>query len=253
LKRSQHVLLFRAVARILCVEDSKEFQIYLSSVLREHALIHVATIGEALRAVESGKDSFDLILLDVSLPDGNGMKALPQLKDALNNWIIPIIVISADGDTLTKVAAFGVGADDFISKPPDSSELKARVEAKLRWSNAAGAKTSIINYEDISIDLERMIVEIIGNNGQRKSIDLTPFEFKILKLLVGRPGQVFSRDHIIERIWGVGKYITPRTVDAHVSHLRVKLESSQVFIDTVLGAGYKIIKKESSTNSGNLM
>lgn len=230
------------MARILCVEDSREFQIYLSSILREHSLTHVGTIDEAIRAVDSGNSSFDLVLLDVSLPDGNGMKALPRLKSAFTNRPIPFIVISADGDTLTKVAAFGVGADDYISKPPDSSELRARIEAKLRWVNSIPDQKTTLSFENVHLDSERIAVEFVQEDGMRRPLELTPFEFKILKLLMGRPGQVFSRDLIIERLWGVGKHVTPRTVDAHVSHLRAKLAGTRIQIETVLTEGYKISK-----------
>jgi len=236
------------MARILCVEDSREFQIYLTAILREHSLTHVATINDALRTVQNGGGSFDLVLLDVSLPDGNGMKVLPQLKEAMGSLHVPFIVISADGDTLTKVAAFGVGADDYISKPPDSSELKARIDAKLRWTNSLSSKQSVFSFEDIALDMEKISVELVRDGQPRKVLDLTPFEFKILKLLMGRPGQVFSRDHIIERVWGVGKFVTPRTVDAHVSHLRAKISDSQVQVETVLSAGYKLSKKDKRPN-----
>jgi DNA-binding response OmpR family regulator len=226
--------------RILCIEDNKEFQIYLTSVLREYSLTHVSTIGEALRLVSNGRDSFDIMLLDINLPDGNGVKALPKLKESNINKMIPIIVISGDNDVLTKVAAFGLGADDYISKPLDPSELKARIEARIRWFKSQVNEKSVVEFGDIKIDTERMVVEKMSESGERTTIDLTPFEFKILRLLVNRPGQVFSRDQIIERVWGVGRHVTSRTVDAHVSHLRKKLDARRVEIETVLSAGYKI-------------
>lgn len=231
------------MARILCIEDSKEFQIYLTSVLREHTLVHVSTLGEATRAVDSGHLDFDLVLLDVSLPDGNGMRALPKLKEAFTGKQVPFIVVSADSDVLSKVAAFGVGADDYISKPPDSSELRARVEAKLRWVNSTPKNRTTLTFEDLLIDAEKISVEIVRPNTSNTPVDLTPLEFKLLKLLMGRPGQVFSREAIIERVWGVGRYITPRTIDAHISHIRNKIEDSRVRIETVLTEGYKLAKK----------
>lgn len=203
---------------------------------------------EALRAVEGARSNFDLLLLDASLPDGNGVKILPKIRTALGNHNLPCIVISSDADTLSKVAAFGVGADDYITKPPDTTELRARVDAKLRWSATMAQDLSIINFEDLSIDVDRMSAELILQNGPRESINLTPLEFKILRLLMSRPGQVFSRDLIIERIWGLGKYVTERTIDAHISHLRSKIEHSRVQIETVLSAGYKISKANTPYN-----
>lgn len=236
------------MARVLCVEDSKEFQIYLSSVLKEYSLTHVPTIGEALRLVSNKRDSFDIILLDINLPDGNGIKALPLLKEQNINKMVPVIIISADNDVLTKVAAFGLGADDYMSKPLDPNELKARIQARIRWFKSQIQEKTVLELGDIRIDSDRMLVERTLPDGKRETVDLTPFEFKILKLLMNRPGQVFSRDQIIERAWGVGRHVTSRTVDAHVSHLRKKLNARDVEIETVLSAGYKICLKEDSKN-----
>ena len=179
------------------------------------------------------------------------MKILPKLKEAMLPRAIPIIVLTTDNDILTKVAAFGIGADDYISKPPDPSELKARVAARLRWLQSESSEKSIIEYGDLTIDLEKMTVEIKGQHPS--AVDLTPFEFKILRLLLGRPGQVFSREQIIDRIWGIGKYVTARTVDAHVSHLRKKISGSKIQIETILSVGYRADlkgkKKESDKSS----
>jgi DNA-binding response OmpR family regulator len=234
------------MARILCIEDSKEFQIYLASILKEHSLTFAANSTEALRITESGRDHFELVLLDVSLPDGNGLKILPRLKEALAPRFVPIIIISSDHDIITKVAAFGVGADDYINKPPDASELRARIDAKIRTLQSLNTEKVIIEYSDITIDLGKMTAEITHKNATREALDLTPYEFKILRLLIGRPGQVYSREVIIDRVWGIDKFITPRTVDAHVSHLRKKMASSEIQIETVLSSGYKLALKEKS-------
>ena len=232
------------MARILCVEDSQEFQIYLASVLKEHILTFVSNGNEALRLTENGRDHFDLVLLDVSLPDGNGIKLLPRLKNTFSNRFVPIMILSSDNDIITKVAAFGVGADDYISKPPDTSELRARIEAKLRVAQTLSTEKSTLEYSDLVIDLDKMTVQILLKDNRRENVELTPYEFKILRLLLSRPGQVYSREVIIDRVWGIDKFITSRTVDAHVSHLRKKLVHSAVQIETVLSAGYKLALKE---------
>lgn len=237
------------MARILCIEDSQEFQIYLSSVLKEHNITFVSTSNEAIRLTQGGRDHFELVLLDVSLPDGNGIKILPRIKEALMPRFVPIIVLSSDNDVLTKVAAFGVGADDYVSKPPDPSELRARIEAKLRTMQSLNTEKSVIEYSDVVIDLDKMTAEIVSTEGLRSTLDLTPYEFKILRLLLARPGQVYSRENIIDRVWGIDKFITPRTVDAHVSHLRKKMSDSQVHIETVLSSGYKIILKDKNVKT----
>lgn len=228
------------MARILCIEDSKDFQIYLGSLLKEHNLTFAASVSEAVRIVNGAKDHFELIILDVSLPDGNGIKILPQLKEALNPRFVPIIVLSADDDVLTKVAAFGVGADDYVNKPPNASELRARIESKLRTIQHFANEKNTHQFGNVTIDLNQMITQVHLQSGQVVTIDLTPYEFKILKLLISRPGQVYTREVIIDKVWGIDKFITPRTVDAHVSHLRKKLVDSTAEIETVLSTGYKV-------------
>lgn len=232
-----------AKAQILCIEDSKEFQIYLSAALKEYTMVFAGNLNEALRIVESKRGNFDLILLDVSLPDGNGLKILPRLKEVLAPRFVPVIIISADEDVVTKVAAFGVGADDYVGKPTDINELRARIEARLRTAKVLEGEKSNVVYGDLSMDLDKMIVEV-ASDVSRESIELTPFEFKILKLLISRPGQVYSREVIIDRVWGLDKYITTRTVDAHISHLRKKIANSQVSVETVLSTGYKLALKD---------
>ena len=191
--------------------------------------------------------------LSVSLPDGNSMKLIPKFKEALPNRTVPIIVISSDSDLLTKVAAFGMGADDYVCKPPEASELKARIIARLRAVDTAKKDSqSLLQYGGIAIDMERMSVEVTHADGAHKLLELTPFEFKILKLLVGRPGQVFSRDTIIERVWGIGRFVSARTVDAHISHLRRKLMGAKICVETVLTAGYKVSLIDKPSDSDRL-
>lgn len=228
------------MSRILCVEDSPEFQSLFGMVFREHSVTQAETISDAMKLLSTSECKFDIILLDISLPDGNGMRILPQLRNSTTYKNTPIIVVSGDADTLTKVAAFGVGADDYITKPLDVSELKARIEARLRATQVQLSEKLKLEFLDIVVDKERMTVEVVSQNSEKLRIDLTPIEFRILCLLINRPEMVFSRELIIERIWGVGRHITTRTVDAHISHLRAKLEVSQVQIETVLSFGYKL-------------
>jgi DNA-binding response OmpR family regulator len=228
------------MARILCIEDSQEFQIYLTSLLREHSLLHANSIQEAHGFLKSQPENIDLILLDISLPDGSGMDLLPQVKEILGQRHVPCIIISSNSDVYTKVAAFGIGADDYICKPPDPHELKARIDAKVRWSAESSVRSSYLTYEDLLIDTDKVSVEVAKKGQEKVRLELTPIEYKILKLLITRPGQVYSRDQIINNVWGVGKYLTERTVDAHVSHLRKKISDSSVKIETVLSLGYKL-------------
>ena len=229
--------------RILCIEDSIEYQIYLTGLLKNYNLTFAPDAARALQIIENGRDRFDLVLLDVSLPDGNGIKLLPKLRDFFSAHYVPVIILSGDSDIVTKVAAFGVGADDYIIKPADPSELRVRIEARLRNAQMFAIPKNVIEFAGVRLDLDKMTVEFQNEKSVEK-IDLTPFEFKLLKLFLARPDQVFSRDMIIDRVWGVDKFITSRTVDTHISHLRKKLEASSIKIETVLSSGYKLIAKD---------
>lgn len=234
--------------RILCIEDSVEYQIYLSALLKDYDLTFASDTHKALQITQNAREQFDLVLLDVSLPDGNGIKIVPKLRENFAAPFVPIIVVSADSDIVTKVAAFGVGADDYISKPADPTELKIRIEARLRNAQQMNSEKTLVEFGGLKLDTGKMSVEMQTTEGIQK-VDLTPFEFKLLKLLLSRPQHVFSRDVIIDRIWGVDKYITTRTVDTHISHIRKKLESSKVKIETVLSTGYKLVVKGGSSET----
>lgn len=227
------------MAKLLCIEDNQEFTLYLNSVLKEHSLSFSSTLSDAFKLVQNGRESFDLILLDISLPDGNGIKSLAQLKEAFSTKDIPIIILSSDGDIINKVAAFGVGADDYMTKPVHPAELKARIDARLRNASSQ-KKDSQIKIGNLTVDSDKMRVEIHLQNHVTITVDLTPSEFKLLKILASRPGQVYTRDYLIDHVWGISKHITERTVDAHISHLRKKIIKASAQIETVLGAGYKM-------------
>lgn len=226
------------MAKLLCVEDGKEFQILIASALEGHDLDFTATLDEGRKLLEKQKQVYELLLLDLSLPDGNGIKFLSEFKltDTLNS--LPVFIISADNDVLSKITAFSIGADDYICKPFHPLELRARVEAKLRQSKKIEEQKDFLNIADLNLDVSKMLVI---NSKDKKRIDLTPLEFKILLILCKRPETIFSRNQLIDEVWGTGVYITDRTVDAHISHLRKKLSDSKLKITTVTGEGYKAV------------
>lgn len=238
------------MTRILCVEDSIEYQIYLSALLKDYDLTFAADTNKALQITQDAREQFDLVLLDVSLPDGNGIKLVPKLRENFTSPFVPIIIVSSDSDIVTKVAAFGVGADDYIIKPADPTELKIRIEARLRNAQQMSAERNLIEFSGVRLDIGKMSVEAHTPEAILK-LDFTPFEFKLLKLLLSRPDHVFTREVIIDRVWGIDKYITTRTVDTHISHIRKKLESSMVKIETVLSTGYKLVSKGGSSEKDN--
>jgi DNA-binding response OmpR family regulator len=153
---------------------------------------------------------------------------------------VPIIMLTAKGDEIDKVAGLEMGADDYITKPFSVREFRSRVKAALRRVNMTGpvhAGDEPIRAGDLEIDFERRSTKISGN-----PVQLTYVEFEILAALAGSPGRVFTRENLLEHIWGDSTYRDPRTVDVHIRHLREKLEpdpKAPGYLFTVRGVGYR--------------
>ncbi|PWU18756.1 MAG: hypothetical protein C5B49_06715 [Bdellovibrio sp.] len=226
--------------RICCVEDAADYQILIESALRGFEIVFCSTLSEAKTVLNREGKFFSLLILDISLPDGNGIRFLSEAK--LQNGVpdIPVFVVTSDTDVMSKVTAFGIGIEDYICKPFEALELRARVDAKLKYIRSRQSKDSRIQFGDLNIDSAKMLVQISGSS---ERIELTPIEFKIIALLIRHPGNVYSRAQIIDDVWGSSTHITDRTVDAHISHLRKKLADSNVEISTVLSMGYKVALK----------
>lgn len=221
--------------KLLCIEDSQEFQILIAHALKGMAIDFASTLEQARALLDQKHQEYQLLLLDLSLPDGNGMKFISEVNLRYSRQKMPIFVVSTDSDVYSKIAAFGVGIDDYIVKPFSALELRARVEAKLKKQQKDKAEDQILNVGDLNIDTAKMVV----TRGSKK-IDLTPLEFKILVVLSRRKDIVFSRSQIMNEVWGNETYITDRTVDAHISHLRKKIAKSNVQVESVLSVGYKL-------------
>ncbi len=178
----------------------------------------------------------DLLILDLMLPFTDGLEICKTLRndDELNR--IPIIMLTAKGDETDKVLGLEMGADDYISKPFSPRELVARVKAVLRRSESLEPQGVLIKVgTNMLIDTKRFIVKIGGN-----PVNLTNTEIKILKLLTSRKGWVFSREQILNHLWGHDKIVIDRTIDVHINHLRKKLGEAGKYIHNVRGIGYKI-------------
>lgn len=176
----------------------------------------------------------DLIILDLMLPDVDGFEVCKYLKGNDKYSSIPIIMLTAKTEETEKVLGLELGADDYVTKPFSPRELTARVKAVLRRQGYK-TETKRIEVGDIlRIDLEKYEVEVKG-----KKIDLTPTEFKILNLLASKSGRIYSRDQILDHLWGKEKFVIDRTVDVHIRHLREKLGNAGHFIKNVRSIGYK--------------
>ncbi|MBU0683970.1 MAG: response regulator transcription factor [Candidatus Omnitrophota bacterium] len=179
----------------------------------------------------------DLIILDLSLPGIDGFEICKTLKAKESLSAIPIIIVSALDEEMNKISGLDSGADDYMVKPFSLNELNSRIKAVLRRQveNGFEEKKITIGNGLVVIDLTRYEVTV-----NQKKIELTATEFKILERLSTRKGQVFSRDNILDYLWGEEKIVVERTIDVHIRHLREKLGEAGNFIKNVRGIGYKL-------------
>ncbi|MCX5812090.1 MAG: response regulator transcription factor [Proteobacteria bacterium] len=177
----------------------------------------------------------DLIILDLMLPDMDGFEVCKSLKSQDKYANIPIIMLTARVEETEKVLGLELGADDYVTKPFSPRELVARVKAVLRRHTQKEETKKIIIGDLICMDLEKHEVEVEGNK-----IELTSTEFNILQMLSLKKGRVFSRDQILQNLWGNDKMVLDRTIDVHIKHLREKLGKAGAFIKNIRGVGYKL-------------
>lgn len=174
----------------------------------------------------------DLILLDLMLPGEDGMSVLSYLKKDASYKNIPVIIASAKGNEYDRIKGLDSGADDYLTKPFGMMEMVSRVKAVLRRSNAQDAPVYMMS--DITIDDVLHQVKV-----RDQEIELTKKEYDLLKLLMSHPGRVYSRDQLLNQIWGMDYDGETRTVDVHIRTLRSKLLDKESCIDTVRGIGYR--------------
>jgi two-component system alkaline phosphatase synthesis response regulator PhoP len=228
--------------RILVVDGEQNIlELIKYNLEREGYQVILASDGVSAVATAQ-REKPDLILLDVMLPKLDGLAVCRELRSSEVTRKIPIIMLSARGEELDKVLGLEMGADDYVTKPFSSRELLARIKASLRrqqdenLTDAISSEESIIDRGPLIIDQSRFMVTI---NGQRQ--DLTPKEFDLLWFLAREPGKVFTRDYLLEKIWGYDYVGDSRTVDVHIRHIRQKFEQipdCPQFIETIRGIGY---------------
>ena len=225
-------------SRILVGDDEKDLVDLISYNLeREGFDVLKAFNGEdALRLAESQRP--ELIILDLMLPRIQGMEVCRLIRKNPEISTLPIIMVTAKNDELDKVLGLEMGADDYITKPFSVRELLARVRAVLRRFHAAAEQEQkdTFTFQGLFVDFSSHVVAVDEIN-----VELSPTEFKILTFLTRRPGRVYTRDHILDHVWG-DSFVEPRTVDVHIKRLRSHIEkdaSNPHYILTVRGVGYK--------------
>lgn len=219
--------------KILVVDDEQDIlELTRHSLNKEGYEVYVAANGQ--QGVEKArKVKPHLILMDVMMPVMDGMEACRQLKEDPETSEIAIIFLTARSEEFAELAGFEAGADDYISKPIRSRVLLSRIRAILRRQLApTEEEIAKMEFDNLAIDRERFVIEYKG-----KALQFPRKEFELLSFLATKPGRVFSRDEILENVWGNEVLVVDRTIDVHVRKIREKLEDNYIF--TVKGVGYK--------------
>lgn len=223
--------------RVLVVEDNLELQQAIPEILGASCSFEFAsTLKEAFEAADL--NDFDLILLDVALPDGDGFKLCAHLKQQEKKSDVPVIFLTGDSDIQDKVMAFSLGADDYILKPFDARELRARVFARLERSAKTKEKSDTLVKGDLCFALLSQRVTVSSEQGGLE-LQLTPLEFRLLLYFAQHEDHVLTREQIISAVWAENIHVLDRTIDSHISNLRKQLASSACAIRSVYGEGYR--------------
>jgi two-component system phosphate regulon response regulator PhoB len=222
---------------VLVVEDeAPQREILVYNLEAEGFLVLQATSGDA--ALEMAREDLpDLILLDWMLPEVSGIEVCRRLKSASETRAIPVIMISARSEEVDRVRGLETGADDYVVKPYSVVELMARIRTQLRRVRPASVGERL-EFDDVTLDTAAHRVFRDGNE-----LHLGPTEFRLLTTFMERPGRVWSRDQLLDRVWGRDIYVDSRTVDVHVGRLRKALRNATGVDDpirTVRGAGYAL-------------
>lgn len=219
---------------IFCVEDDKS--------IRDLVIYTLTAVGYEAEGFATGEEMFkaleitspQLIMLDIMLPDEDGLAILKKLKGDPMTEDIPVIMATAKGTEYDKVVGLDLGADDYLAKPFGMMEMISRVKAVLRRS-APKEKTDLLRMGKLELDEKRHIVSVDGTQ-----IQLTLKEYELLRVFMKNPGIVFSRDSLLSIVWGINFIGESRTVDVHIGTLRTKIGECGNYIETVRGVGYKM-------------
>ena len=226
-----------AMPKILVVDDEVN--------ILELVKLYLGNDGYQVETVSRGAEAIakvasmnpDIVILDLMLPDIDGYQVCRQIRNKSN---VPILMLTARKEDVDKIIGLEMGADDYLTKPFNPRELVARIRAILRRVQSGQKESEIVELGNLRIDLARHETSVKGI-----SVDLRTKEYALLITLAQNPGIVFSRDKLLEMVWGFDYYGETRTVDVHINHLRDKLNGSNVNIETLRGTGYKMTVSES--------
>lgn len=221
--------------KILLIEDDKDIVELLKHYLEKETFALKAA-ADGFSGVRKAKaENFDLIILDIMLPEMDGLEVCKELRGDPKTEGIPIIMLTAKTEETDKIVGLELGADDYVTKPFSPKELVARVKALLRRVERKPEKEKIYHYGKITLDVSKH--EVLFNN---KPLELTSKEFDLLECLLRSKGRVLSRDYLMDQVWGYDYYGGMRTVDVHIRRLREKIPILSTAIQTVKNLGYKM-------------
>jgi phosphate regulon transcriptional regulator PhoB len=222
--------------KILIVEDERDVVKLLRYNLEKEGFRVCAVTDGSLALAEMRREDADLVILDLMLPGMDGLEICRQLRrhDKYSN--VPILMLTARSEEADRVVGLELGADDYVTKPFSMRELIARVRALLRRHEPAPQRNNLQRGE-LHIDPSAHTVSVSGHH-----VELSALEFRLLHYLAAHPGMVFSRDHLLDRVWGNDRSVTPRSVDVYIRRVREKIEQQPqhpAYVQTVHGVGYR--------------
>lgn len=219
---------------LLVIDDDPTVEIVLSQAIKDFKLIPAYTLADASEKLE--QYTFSAIFFDIELPDGDGLNLLSEVsqKKFFNN--IPIFVLSSHFEMPNKIKAFSLGVDDFISKPFSPIEVQARLQSKMLKLQAMNQNQMQIKQGNVLLDLDRRAVYFLSS-GNEINLNFTHYEFMIFSLLFKNIGKIFSREDVLNEVWGATT-VSSRGVDSHIARVRSKLAETNVKINTTKGSGY---------------
>ncbi|MBQ3114601.1 MAG: response regulator transcription factor [Clostridia bacterium] len=219
--------------RILVVDDDVNICELLRLYLEKEGW-EVLVAYNGIKAIELFKSQNpDFVILDIMLPGDDGFSICKTIRTVSN---VPVIMLTAKGDVVDKISGLEIGADDYICKPFNPRELVARIKAVSRRSENVSNDRGIISYENLKVDMLNYQIFVSG-----KEIDAPPKEIELLYCLASNPNKVFTRDQLLNKVWGFDFYGDTRTVDVHIKRIRSKIDgaSNSWGLKTVWGVGYK--------------
>jgi len=234
--------------RILLVDGNGDSQPLVASALdRSYNLICASTFQEAVSVI--GRDHFDLVLLDIALPGGDGYQLCTLLQNDKATKNVPVIFLTAHNDVGDKAMGFSLGADDYIVKPFDPTQLRARIDSKIRSLMGKKQSNEVIKHGNLQIDILSKRVHL-SQNDKQMVLDLTPIEYKLLLSFARHADQVMTRNSLLSSMWGDDLQVSDRSIDTHIKKLRKRLSPDADYIQPVYdGMGYVFSANPHSTSS----